>query len=84
MEAGCIDGANAISKQKGVLTNMRLARREDDECDLALDVEVRDTRHLAEGHGHAAGLRRRSGGGSRKRMSVPTRTLAAKRPAATR
>ncbi|MBX9594938.1 MAG: bifunctional (p)ppGpp synthetase/guanosine-3',5'-bis(diphosphate) 3'-pyrophosphohydrolase [Roseomonas sp.] len=40
--------ANAISKQKGVLTNLRLARREDDECDLALDVEVRDTRHLAE------------------------------------
>ncbi|MBX9752319.1 MAG: bifunctional (p)ppGpp synthetase/guanosine-3',5'-bis(diphosphate) 3'-pyrophosphohydrolase [Roseococcus sp.] len=40
--------ANAISKQKGVLTNLRLGRREDDECDLALDVEVRDTRHLAE------------------------------------
>jgi GTP pyrophosphokinase len=40
--------ANAISKQKGVLTNLRLSRREDDECDLALDVEVRDTRHLAE------------------------------------
>ncbi|MDB5414242.1 MAG: bifunctional (p)ppGpp synthetase/guanosine-3,5-bis(diphosphate) 3-pyrophosphohydrolase [Rubritepida sp.] len=40
--------ANAISKQKGVLTNLRLARRDDDECDLNLDVEVRDTRHLAE------------------------------------
>lgn len=40
--------ANAISKQKGVLTNLRLVRRDDDDCDLALDVEVRDTRHLAE------------------------------------
>jgi len=40
--------ANAIAKQKGVLTNLRLGRREDDECDLNLDVEVRDTRHLAE------------------------------------
>ena len=40
--------ANAISKQKGVLTNLRLGRREDDECDLNIDVEVRDTRHLAE------------------------------------
>jgi GTP pyrophosphokinase len=40
--------ANAISKQKGVLTNLRLGRGEDDECDLSLDVEVRDTRHLAE------------------------------------
>ena len=40
--------ANAISKQKGTLTNLRLGRREDDECELQLDVEVRDTRHLAE------------------------------------
>ncbi|MBS7791947.1 bifunctional (p)ppGpp synthetase/guanosine-3',5'-bis(diphosphate) 3'-pyrophosphohydrolase [Roseococcus sp. SDR] len=40
--------ANAISKQKGTLTNLRLSRREDDECELALDVEVRDTKHLAE------------------------------------
>ncbi len=40
--------ANAISKQKGVLTNLRLGKREDDECELHLDVEVRDTRHLAE------------------------------------
>lgn len=40
--------ANAISKQKGVLTNLRLGKREDDECELQLDVEVRDTRHLAE------------------------------------
>ncbi|WP_424811834.1 RelA/SpoT family protein [Roseococcus sp. YIM B11640] len=40
--------ANAISKQKAVLTNLRLGRREDEECDLNLDVEVRDTRHLAE------------------------------------
>jgi len=40
--------ANAISKQKGVLTNLRLVRRDDEECDLNLDVEVRDTRHLAE------------------------------------
>lgn len=40
--------ANAISKQKAVLTNLRLGRREDEECDLNIDVEVRDTRHLAE------------------------------------
>ena len=40
--------ANAISKQKGVLTNLRLGRGQDDECDLSLDVEVRDTRHLSE------------------------------------
>jgi guanosine-3',5'-bis(diphosphate) 3'-pyrophosphohydrolase len=40
--------ANAVVRQKAGLTNMRMGRREDDECDLALDVEVRDTRHLAE------------------------------------
>ncbi|TCH96445.1 bifunctional (p)ppGpp synthetase/guanosine-3',5'-bis(diphosphate) 3'-pyrophosphohydrolase [Roseococcus sp. SYP-B2431] len=46
---GLLSGvANAISKQKAVLTNLRLGRREDDECDLNIDVEVRDTRHLAE------------------------------------
>lgn len=46
---GLLSGvANAISKQKGVLTNLRLGRGEDDECDLHLDVEVRNTRHLAE------------------------------------
>lgn len=40
--------ANSVIRQKAGLTNMRLGRREDDECDLFLDVEVRDTRHLAE------------------------------------
>lgn len=40
--------ANSVIRQKAGLTNMRLGRREDDECDLSLDVEVRDTRHLAE------------------------------------
>ncbi|MCU0944514.1 MAG: bifunctional (p)ppGpp synthetase/guanosine-3',5'-bis(diphosphate) 3'-pyrophosphohydrolase [Rubritepida sp.] len=40
--------ANAVVRQKAGLTNMRMGRREDDECDLALDVEVRDVRHLAE------------------------------------
>jgi GTP pyrophosphokinase len=40
--------ANAVIRQKAGITNMRMGRREDDECDLALDVEVRDTRHLAE------------------------------------
>ncbi len=40
--------ANSVVRQKAGLTNMRLGRREDDECDLSLDVEVRDTRHLAE------------------------------------
>jgi GTP pyrophosphokinase len=40
--------ANAVVRQKAGVTNIRLGKREDDECDLALDVEVRDVRHLAE------------------------------------
>ena len=40
--------ANAVVRQKAGLTNLRLGRREQDECELSLDVEVRDTRHLAE------------------------------------
>ncbi|WP_328805765.1 RelA/SpoT family protein [Sabulicella rubraurantiaca] len=46
---GLLSGvANAIAKQKGTLTNLRLGKRDDDECELQIDVEVRDTRHLAE------------------------------------
>jgi GTP pyrophosphokinase len=40
--------ANAVVRQKAGVTNIRLGRREDEECDLALDVEVRDLRHLSE------------------------------------
>jgi guanosine-3',5'-bis(diphosphate) 3'-pyrophosphohydrolase len=40
--------ANAVVRQKAGVTNIRMGKREDDECDLALDVEVRDVKHLAE------------------------------------
>jgi len=40
--------ANAIAKQKGALTGLKVQRRDLDECDLTLEVEVRDVRHLAE------------------------------------
>ncbi|MBY0339493.1 MAG: bifunctional (p)ppGpp synthetase/guanosine-3',5'-bis(diphosphate) 3'-pyrophosphohydrolase [Acetobacteraceae bacterium] len=40
--------ANAITKQKGALTGLKVQKRDLDECDLTLEVEVRDTRHLAE------------------------------------
>jgi GTP pyrophosphokinase len=40
--------ANAITKQRGALTGLKVQKRDADECDLTLEVEVRDTRHLAE------------------------------------
>jgi GTP pyrophosphokinase len=40
--------ANAIAKQKGTLTGLKVHKRDLDECDLSLELEVRDVRHLAE------------------------------------
>ncbi len=46
---GLLSGlATAIAKQKGSLTGLKVHKRDLDECDLSLEVEVRDVRHLAE------------------------------------
>jgi GTP pyrophosphokinase len=37
---------NAIAKQDGAIASLRVTRRQD-ECDVALEAEVRDLRHLA-------------------------------------
>jgi len=39
--------ANAISKQDGAVTNIRVVTRAADTCELIVDVEARDTRHLS-------------------------------------
>ena len=38
--------ANAIAKQEGAITNIRVVTRTADSCELMVDVEARDTRHL--------------------------------------
>ena len=39
--------ANAISKQDGAVTNIRVVTRHNDSCELIVDVEAKDTRHLS-------------------------------------
>ena len=38
---------NAVSKQDGSITNLKVTSRQQDFFEVLLDVEVRDTRHLA-------------------------------------
>ncbi len=46
-EPGVLSGiTNAIAKQDGAIASLRITRRQD-ECDVALEAEVRDLRHLA-------------------------------------
>lgn len=46
-EPGVLSGiTNAIAKQDGAIASLRITRRVD-ECDVALEAEVRDLRHLA-------------------------------------
>jgi guanosine-3',5'-bis(diphosphate) 3'-pyrophosphohydrolase len=50
--------ANAIAKHEGAIANLRVVNRQADFCELLVDVEVRDVRHLAT---VIAGLRASSG-----------------------
>ena len=49
---------NAISKQDGAITNLKIINRQQDFFEVLVDVEVRDTKHLAN---VIAGLRGASG-----------------------
>ncbi|MDT7951251.1 MAG: bifunctional (p)ppGpp synthetase/guanosine-3',5'-bis(diphosphate) 3'-pyrophosphohydrolase [Acetobacteraceae bacterium] len=49
---------NAISKQEGAITNLKIVNRQQDFFEVLVDVEVRDTKHLAN---VIAGLRGASG-----------------------
>jgi len=47
-EPGALAGlATAIAKQEGAVTNIRVLSRAADTCELLVDVEARDVRHLA-------------------------------------
>ena len=49
---------NAISKQDGAITNLKIINRQQDFFEVLVDVEVRDTKHL---NNVIAGLRGASG-----------------------
>ena len=38
---------NAIAKHEGAITNLKITNRQQDFFEVLVDVEVRDTRHLA-------------------------------------
>jgi guanosine-3',5'-bis(diphosphate) 3'-pyrophosphohydrolase len=35
-----------VAKQDGVVTGLKVLHRDDDSCEVALDIEVADLRHL--------------------------------------
>ncbi len=39
--------ANAVSKHEGSVTNLKIVNRQQDFCEILLDVDVRDLRHLS-------------------------------------
>ncbi len=49
---------NAVAKQEGAVTNLKITNRQQDFFEVVLDVEVRDLRHLSN---VIAGLRAASG-----------------------
>jgi GTP pyrophosphokinase len=49
---------NAISKHDGAVSNLKIVHRQQDFCEILVDVEVRDLRHLST---VIAGLRAASG-----------------------
>jgi GTP pyrophosphokinase len=47
-EPGALAGlANAIAKHEGAIANLRMVHRQQDFCEILVDIEVRDLRHLS-------------------------------------
>ena len=61
---------NAVAKHEGAITNLKITNRQEDFFEVLLDVEVRDTKHLANVIAGLRGAERHHPGGARQGIVV--------------